>query len=102
MSPAVGETNRADSSEPADPARIIAAACLLHEVGLTHPPPRPAMNKRTQSKKIDHKNANVIETIETIETVELDAVTGGCSSCGCGQPDPAAAQQQLASSWLRR
>ena len=37
-----------------------------------------------------------------IETIKLDDVTGGCSRCGCGQPDPVAAQQQLATGWLTR
>ena len=75
------------------------------------------MNKHLATQKTN----NHPSTLETIETIALDAVTGGCASCGSGQPDQAAAQQQpaqqqpaqqqpaqqqpalqqLASSWLR-
>jgi hypothetical protein len=58
------------------------------------------MNKRIETTKTDARKTDVIETIETIA---LDTVTGGCSSCGCGQPDATAAQQQqVFASWLRR
>jgi hypothetical protein len=57
------------------------------------------MNKRIETKKTDNKNTNAIESIET---TTLDAVTGGCSRCGCGQPDQVSVQQQFAASWMRR
>lgn len=56
------------------------------------------MNKNTETKNADDTNTE----IETVKTVELDNVTGGCARCGCGQPNAAAGQQQLAASWLRR
>lgn len=48
------------------------------------------MTKHTQTKQ----NNDLLTTIETVNTVELADVTGGCSRCGCGQPDAAAAPQQ--------
>ena len=50
------------------------------------------MNKHLATQKTNKHPS----TLETIETIALDAVTGGCASCGCGQPDLAAAQQQPA------
>jgi hypothetical protein len=56
------------------------------------------MKKHIETKT----DAAKTNTLETIEAVALDNVTGGCSRCGCGQPDITAAQQQLPASWPRR
>lgn len=56
------------------------------------------MNKNTD-RADEHINR---DAIEHIDNVELENVTGGCSRCGCGQPDAAASQRQLPpSTWLR-
>ena len=56
------------------------------------------MNTRIETTNTARKT----DAIETIDTLALDNVTGGCSRCGCGQPDATAQQQQLPASWLRR
>jgi hypothetical protein len=34
------------------------------------------------------------EKLETVDAIALEDVTGGCSRCGCGQPDAPGAQLQ--------
>jgi hypothetical protein len=34
------------------------------------------------------------EQLDAVEAAQLDNVTGGCSACGCGQPDAPGQQQQ--------
>lgn len=56
------------------------------------------MNKHTETKQ----NEDLTTTIETVEAGELESVTGGCSRCGCGQPDAAVAPQQSRLGWARQ
>lgn len=56
------------------------------------------MNQHAETKP----NEDLSATIETVNAGELEDVTGGCSRCGCGQADAAAAPQQRRFGWARQ
>jgi hypothetical protein len=74
----------------------------VHEAGLVNSPPKGNAMNKTETTEIDDNIK--ADAIESIENVELDSVTGGCSSCGCGQLGPISVQPQPAvrPTWLRR
>jgi hypothetical protein len=61
------------------------AACRLH-YGCSSPHEESTMNKTTDTQTT---TTQAPEAEEAIQATELENVTGGCTNCGCGQPNVA-------------